>query len=191
MQLVVVKVSGVESPGVGVTTLGVVCAKAAVQEAVAATARMTAKPLMTASSTSSLGYYSTLGTAGAAAAPCLAPLTANLTGFRLGERSVRVIRLANGPLVPTGVCDRGDTDSDGDNDQQALLAPPLSRENAAAQHCLKGNTLIQHLTTEFQSQFDQNVAAAKAQMFQGQGIETTLRAMRSKLSSRPSMAKCT
>ena len=64
-------------------------------------------------------------------------------------------------------------------------------ENAAAQHCLKGNTLIQHLTTQFQSQFDQNVAAAKAQMFQGQGIETTLRAMRSKLSSRPSMAKCT
>ena len=53
MQLVVVDVTGVESPGVGATTFGVVvCASAAPHAAVAATARMIAKALMAASPSS-------------------------------------------------------------------------------------------------------------------------------------------
>jgi len=60
MQLVVVEVRGVESPGVGATTLGVVvCAKAAPHAAVAATARMIAKALMTASPIA-VSYHSNL-----------------------------------------------------------------------------------------------------------------------------------
>jgi hypothetical protein len=47
MQVVVVKVSGVESPGMGVTTLGVVvCAKAGPKAAVADTARIIARVLI-------------------------------------------------------------------------------------------------------------------------------------------------
>ena len=50
MQVVVVKVRGVESPGVGVTTFGVVvCASAGPHAAVTAAARMIRKALKTAS----------------------------------------------------------------------------------------------------------------------------------------------
>jgi hypothetical protein len=53
MQVVVVKVRGVESPGMGVTTFGVVvCASAAPLVVVATIARMIAKVLMVASSSS-------------------------------------------------------------------------------------------------------------------------------------------
>ena len=53
MQVVVVKVRGVESPGMGVTTFGVVvCASAAPLVVVATIARMIAKALMVASSSS-------------------------------------------------------------------------------------------------------------------------------------------
>jgi hypothetical protein len=49
IQLVVVEVTGVESPGVGATTLGVACAKAGPDAAVTATVRMILKALITAS----------------------------------------------------------------------------------------------------------------------------------------------
>ena len=49
IQLVAVEVTGVESPGVGATTLGVACAKAGPDAAVTATVRMILKALITAS----------------------------------------------------------------------------------------------------------------------------------------------
>ena len=49
IQLVVVEVTGVESPGVGATTLGVACAKAGPDAAVTATARMILNAVITAS----------------------------------------------------------------------------------------------------------------------------------------------
>ena len=49
IQLVVVEVTGVESPGVGTTTLGVACAKAGPDAAVTATVRRILKALITAS----------------------------------------------------------------------------------------------------------------------------------------------
>jgi hypothetical protein len=49
IQLVVVEVTGVESPGVGATTLGVACAKAGPDAAVTATVRRILKALITAS----------------------------------------------------------------------------------------------------------------------------------------------
>jgi hypothetical protein len=49
IQLVVVEVTGVESPGVGTTTLGVACAKAGPDAAVTATARMILNAVITAS----------------------------------------------------------------------------------------------------------------------------------------------
>jgi hypothetical protein len=62
MQLVVVKVRGVGSPGVGVTTLGVVvCATAGPDAAAAATAKMTTRTFMTISLTITGAKYSTPG----------------------------------------------------------------------------------------------------------------------------------
>ena len=49
IQLVVVEVTGVESPGVGTTTLGVACAKAGPDAAVTAIARMILNAVITAS----------------------------------------------------------------------------------------------------------------------------------------------
>ena len=49
IQLVVMEVTGVESPGVGTTTLGVACAKAGPDAAVTATARMILNAVITAS----------------------------------------------------------------------------------------------------------------------------------------------
>ena len=111
IQLVVVEVTGVESPGVGTTTLGVACAKAGPDAAVTATARMILNAVITASprcESHHTAYWQILAYGRSWTRPLLRHASVAGWGgtYQGSETQTRFLRIRWAGATPSGDCGR-------------------------------------------------------------------------------------